>query len=421
MELDRSVLANGLRVVLDPDPGALAVGVAVAYGVGTRSEPPGRAGFAHLFEHLMFQGSAGLRRSAHARHVERSGGTFNGSTHLDHTMYAQAVPANALERMLYLEADRMRGLRLSEASLANQVAVVKQEISVNVLSRPYGGFPWPRLAAAMFESFANTHDGYGFADLESATLDDAAGFFTQYYSARNAVLCVSGLFDSARAARLVERHFGDVPDRPAPPGTDTAEPETLPARHVVHHDASVPLPALAWGWRVPDPIAEFEDFLPYVLLAGLLDRTRLARRLVFEDRSVTSVTARVGLLGDTFTVRDPTALVVQARLTADADAQKVLAASIEEIETLARYGPDAPELAAVVAGTTTDLLTRTDSVYGRSQRLAVFELHRGDPALLAESPKRLASVGPDRIRHAAASLTAERCASVELRPAGSVR
>ena len=200
--LERFTLPNGLRVVLAPDRSAPVVGVAVVYDVGIRSEPEGRTGFAHLFEHLMFQGSENLEKLAHFRHVQGSGGTFNGSTHLDYTDYFEMLPSNALERALFLEADRMRGPRLTEENLRNQVDVVKEEIRVNVLNRPYGGFPWLKLPPVMFDTFPNAHDGYGsFDDLESATVPDAADFFARYYAAGNAVLAVAGDLDPRPAAR----------------------------------------------------------------------------------------------------------------------------------------------------------------------------------------------------------------------------
>src|SRR3954464_4093488 len=208
--VERTRLRNGLRVVLLPESSAPVVGVAVSYDVGIRSEPEGRTGFAHLFEHLMFQGSESLEKLAHFRHVQGAGGTFNGSTHLDYTDYFEALPGNALERALFLEADRMRGPRLTEENLRNQVDVVKEEIRVNVLNRPYGGFPWLRLPPVMFETFANAHDGYGsFGDLDHATVADAEEFFDKYYASGNAVLTVAGDFDVAEATVLIERHFGD--------------------------------------------------------------------------------------------------------------------------------------------------------------------------------------------------------------------
>src|SRR6201989_648722 len=224
--VERFTLDNGLRVVLTPDRSAPVVGVAVVYDVGIRSEPEGRTGFAHVFEHLMFQASERLEKLAHFRYVQGSGGTFNGSTHFDYTDYFETLPANALERTLFLEADRMRGPRLTEENLRNQVDVVKEEIRVNVLNRPYGGFPWLKLPPVMFDTFPNAHDGNGsFGDLESATVEDAQDFFTRYYAAGNAVLSISGDFDPERALPLVEAHFGDVPKRPAPKRPRFTEPD----------------------------------------------------------------------------------------------------------------------------------------------------------------------------------------------------
>jgi zinc protease len=224
--VERFTLTNGLRVVVTPDPSAAVTGVAVLYDVGIRSEPQGRTGFAHLFEHLMFQGSENLEKLAHFRYVQGSGGTFNGSTHLDYTDYFESLPPNALERALFLEADRMRGPRLTEENLRNQVDVVKEEIRVNVLNRPYGGFPWLKLPPVMFDTFANAHDGYGsFVDLESATVADAADFYHRYYAAGNAVLAIAGDVTPEEAIELVERHFGDVPARPAPARPDFDEPD----------------------------------------------------------------------------------------------------------------------------------------------------------------------------------------------------
>ena len=163
--VERFTLPNGLRVVLAPDRSAPVVAVSVFYDVGMRSEPEGRTGFAHLFEHLMFQGSANVGKGARPPGAG-AGGTFNGSTHQDYTNYYEALPAEGLERALFLEADRMAAPAITEENLRNQIDVVKEEIRVNVLNRPYGGFPWLQLPPVAFDTFANAHDGYGsFVDL----------------------------------------------------------------------------------------------------------------------------------------------------------------------------------------------------------------------------------------------------------------
>ena len=416
--VERITLDNGLRVVLTPDRSAPVVGVAVVYDVGIRSEPEGRTGFAHLFEHLMFQGSENLEKLAHFRHVQGAGGSFNGSTHLDYTDYFEVLPAGALERALFLEADRMRGPRLTEENLRNQVDVVKEEIRVNVLNRPYGGFPWLKLPPVMFETFPNAHDGYGsFTDLESATVDDAAEFFRKYYASGNATLAVAGDFDVPTAVAMIERHFGDVPARPRPelPGFD--EPGLTAERRESYVDKLAPLPAVAAGWRVPDPIASFADYLPYVVLAEVLtdgDASRLVERLVQRDRIVTSVGGYIGFMGDEYQVRNPTALLLQAHMPPGGDADKVLRVVDEELDRLATGGLTPGELARTQARMATHLLRDTDAVLGRALPMAVLELQRGRPELLNELPRLVGEVTEEQIVAAAAALRPEGRATVEV-------
>ncbi|GIE27652.1 peptidase M16 [Actinoplanes italicus] len=421
--VERFTLGNGLRVVLSPDRSAPVVGVAVVYDVGIRSEPEGRTGFAHLFEHLMFQGSENLEKLAHFRHVQGAGGSFNGSTHLDYTDYFEVLPSGGLERALFLEADRMRGPRLTEENLRNQVDVVKEEIRVNVLNRPYGGFPWLKLPPVMFETFANAHDGYGsFEDLESATVEDAQGFFDRYYACGNAVLSVAGDFDVAEATAMIERHFGDVQARPAPTLPDFDEPDLTAERRESYTDRIAPLPAVAAGWRVPDPIGTFEDYLPYVVLAEVLtdgDASRLVERLVQRDRTATTMGGYLGFMGDEYLVRNPTALLLQAHLPPGGDADKVLRTIDEELDRLATDGLKPGELDRTQARMGTRALHGTDDVLGRAQPMAVLELQRGRPGLLNDLPKLISEVRPEQISAAASTLRPERRASVEVIPGAS--
>jgi zinc protease len=418
--VERFTLENGLRVVLTPDRSAPVVGVAVVYDVGIRSEPEGRTGFAHLFEHLMFQGSANLEKLAHFRHVQGAGGTFNGSTHLDYTDYFEVLPAGALERALFLEADRMRGPRLTEENLLNQIDVVKEEIRVNVLNRPYGGFPWLKLPPVMFSTFPNAHDGYGsFGDLDSATVEDAQAFFDRYYAAGNATLAVAGDFDVAKATEMIRRHFGDVAARPAPELPDFDEPDLDAERRDSYTDRLAPLPGVAAGWRVPDPIGDFAAYLPYVVLAEVLtdgEASRLVDRLVQRDRAVTSIGGYVGFMGDEFQVRNPTALLLQAHMPPGGDADKVLRTVDEELERLVTDGLTAGELERTQARIATHLLRETDAVLGRALPMAVLELQRGNPGLLNELPKLVSEVTEEQIVTAAAALRPDNRATVEVLP-----
>ena len=299
-----------------PDSSAPAVAIAVVYDVGFRSEPEGMTGFAHLFEHLMFEGSVTLEKGQHDKLVTGNGGVMNGSTRSDYTNYYEQLPSNALELGLYLEADRMRGLRLSDENVQNQIAVVKEEIRVNVVNQPFGGFPWILLPPVMFTTFANAHNGYGsFVDLEAATVDQASDFFDRYYAPGNATLVVAGDLEVDPTREMIERHFGPIPGRAVPPLASFAEPVPTEERRAIHHDPLAPLAAVAVAYRVPDPINEWEDYVAAAVLTDLLadgTASRLYQRLVKRDQLASHVGAMLGTFGDPFDVRDPTMLQLLA-------------------------------------------------------------------------------------------------------------
>jgi predicted Zn-dependent peptidase len=411
-------LANGLRVVLAPDRSAPVVGIAVLYDVGIRSEPEGRTGFAHLFEHLMFQGSANLEKLEHFRYVQSSGGMFNGSTHFDYTNYFEALPSNALERGLFLEADRMLSPRITEENLANQIAVVKEEIRVNVLNRPYGGFPWLELPPVLFDTFPNAHNGYGgFVDLESATVEDATDFFHRYYAPANAVLAVAGDLDVDQTVDLIEKHFGGIPKRRRPVRPDFGEPPLASERRAVTTDAHAPIPAVAIGYRVPDPVAQLDEHLAGVLLSEILtegDASRLQRRLVHQDRVVTDVSAYLGEFGDPFDERDPTAFTITAHYPNPESLERILAAVDEELARVAADGLEPGELDRVRTRTVSVLFREMDAVLSRALEFAKFELIFGRAELISELPDRLTAVTGADVQAAAAALSPERRAVVEL-------
>jgi zinc protease len=420
--VERFTLDNGLRVVLAPDRSVPVVAVSVFYDVGMRNEPEGRTGFAHLFEHLMFQGSANVPKMEHARLVQAAGGTFNGSTHQDYTNYFEALPSEALERALFLEADRMAAPAITEENLRNQIDVVKEEIRVNVLNRPYGAFPWLQLPQIAFDGFANTHDGYGsFVDLESSTVEDATDFFSRYYAPGNAVLCIGGDLVVGETQHLVERWFGPVEARPVPPLPPTGEPWPTAARSGVVEDALATAPAVAIGWRVPDPIGAFDDYLGTVLLAELLsegDASRLERRLVHGDRIAIAQSSYVGLFGDPFDVRDATLLTTQVHHPAAIAPEKVLSAVHDEVARIATEGVGADELRRVQARTEAQLLRQADSVLGRTLAFAAAELVHGRAELAGEMAARLAAVTPDQVQAAAGALDPNTAAVLELRATG---
>ena len=419
--VERLQLTNGLRVLLAPDKGAGVVGVAVHYDVGFRSEPEGRTGFAHLFEHLMFQGSESLPKLEHFRLVQSSGGVFNGSTHTDYTDYFEVVPAGALERGLFLEADRMRAPRITAENLTNQVDVVSEEIRLNVLNRPYGGFPWIQLPAILFDSFPNAHNGYGdFVDLQAATVADCAEFFETYYTPANAVLTVCGDFDVAAATELIHRHFDDVPFRPAPVRPSFDEPWPTSVREVEHIDQHAPSPALAVGWRLPDPVADLPGYLAFVVLGSILsdgESSRLQSAVIAKAGVATDIWANPGLLGGVLDSRDPDVFVLGAIHQIDVPASVVIDAANEQISLLAADGPTDQEMQRARARFTSTLYRENDGVASRTRTLGSLELLHGRAELLSELPDLLSAVTAEQVAQAARSLDPGRCAVLRVVPA----
>ncbi len=419
-ELARYTLDNGLRVVLAPDATAPVVGVSVHYDVGFRSEPEGRTGFAHLFEHLMFQGSESLEKLAHFRHVQSSGGTFNGSTHPDYTDYFEVLPSAALERALFLEADRMRAPKLTAENLANQIDVVKEEIRLNVLNRPYGGFPWITLPPVLYSTFPNAHNGYGgFEDLESATVEDCAAFFDTYYAPANAVLTVAGDFEVDNAKTLIETHFGDVPHRPAPQRPSFAEP--LPATELRGEveDPHAPLPALGIGYRMPDPINDVDGYLAYLVLAGVLtdgDGSRLQQRLVHKEPLVVDIGAGAGLFGP-FEARDPDTFTITLIHPHEVPRERVLAALDDELQKLADSPPSEEELRKVTARWAASLHSEHDRLVSRTLALGSFELLYGDASLVYKLADRMSAVTSEAVSAAAKALRPDARAVLVVKPA----
>ena len=411
-QLHRATLSNGLRVLVVPDPSTPVVGVAVHVDVGFRSEPEGRTGFAHLFEHLMFQGSESLEKLAHFRHVQASGGIFNGSTHQDYTDYFEVLPGAALERALFLEADRLRAPTLSEDNLRNQVDVVKEEIRLNVHNRPYGGFPWILLPSVLYDTFPNAHNGYGdFSELEQASLEDAAAFFDAFYAPGNAQLTVYGDLDSGGGVdgvlALVEKHFGDIPARPTPERPSFTEPVPGAERRQSVTDAHAPLPALAVGYRVPDPSSDVDGYLAHAMLASVLtdgEAARLQRRLVHGDGLVTDVSASNGLMGGPLDARDPDTFTITAVHPSQVEPDRVLAAVDDELDRLAAQGPTADELAGQSARWAAALHREDDRAMYRMLGLAGRELLYGRAELAHELPGRLAALTTEDVAAAAARL-----------------
>jgi len=418
---ERAVLPNGLKVLVVPDPADALVGVAVVYNVGWRSEPEGRTGFAHLFEHMMFQGSAHVGKVEHIRLVESAGGVMNGHTRADLTAYYEGLPPSALELALFLEADRMGQLAITEENLRNQVDVVKEEILVNVVNRPYGDFPWITLPELAFDRYPNAHNGYGdFSHLERATVAESEDFYSTYYVPANAVLTVVGACRPDDVFSLAERYFGPVPRRPAPNHGPWPEPRLSAERHRVVKDSRIPQPAFAIGYRTVDPIGDLGHYVVYHVLAEVLaggESSRLTARLVHRDHSVTEVACLLGTFGnDDFLVRDPSLLQVIVFHPGSATTEALLQAIDEEIGRLASDGPTKAELGRIVASSSADVWRSLDSTLNRAHMVASVETIHGDAGLIDELAARISAVGAADVAAAATDLLGQYRAVLELQP-----
>jgi zinc protease len=393
---ERHTLPNGLRVVLSADPSAV-VGVNLWYGVGSRNERPGRTGFAHLFEHMMFQGSAHVPKNRHFELVERAGGSLNATTWFDRTNYFETLPSHHLELALYLESDRMGWMlpALTQETFDNQRDVVKNEKRQRHDNQPYGDWD-ERLQALVYpKSHPYHHTVIGsMEDLDAATLDDVAEFFRTYYVPNNAVLSVAGDLITERALEAVARWFGDIPTgAPIPPLPGTPELAPLIGETVRERvRADVPLPRVLVGARVPtflDP--SFHAVEVAIALLGTGRSSRLYRRLVRERRVAKDVIAYAFPL-----VTGASMVLVWATGYPGADPADLEGALVDELEGLATVGDE--EVARAIALTDTRFVRTLEEVAERADLLSMFTLFFDDPDRLNQEMDMIRAVTPADVR-----------------------
>ncbi len=382
--VEHTTLANGLRVVASPDHSAPFVTVGVYYQIGFRLEPRGRSGFAHLFEHMMFQGSENAGKMEHIRLINSSGGLLNGTTNYDVTNYFESVPSNALERVLWLEADRMRALKVDDENLRNQRDVVKEEVRVNVMNQPYGGFPWLDLPPVAFRNWPNAHNFYGdFADLDAATLADVQQFFRTYYAPNNAVLLMIGDLEPVEAFSLAKRHFENIPAGPPPPRADVSEPAQIEERHGEVPEPFGPLAAIAIGYTMPPRGAK--DWYAAAVLDRVLHGGRAGRvhhQLVLEKQ----IAVEAGGGAELFDTNGPTQMVTRIFPKPEFEPAAAIAAFDEVIREVGEHGVTEDELAAVKVKIRSDYYSMLEGGmgsymprFGLMHYLASFTLFDGDP------------------------------------------
>ena len=405
--MEHRKLANGFDVVVAPDSTAPVVTVGVYYKIGFRLEPRGRSGFAHLFEHMMFQGSANAPKMQHIKLINSSGGVLNGSTSYDVTNYYQAVPSNALERVLWLEADRMRALKVDDENLKNQRDVVKEEVRVNVMNEPYGGFPWLDMPPVAFRNWANAHNFYGdFADLDAAHLGDVQAFFKTYYVPNNAVLLLLGDVKPGEGMALAEKHFGSIPAGAAPQFADPSEPEQNEERRGNVPEKFGTLPAIAVGYLMPK--RRTADWCAMALLDQALHggrAGRIHRDLVLEKQIAVDTD---GGVDDLFGYNGPTQMTTKILHKPEHSSEAALAAFDVVIREAQEKGISADELQQLKVKWRADYYSTLESgrggympKYGLMHLLACFTLFDGEPQLVNTILDGFIAVTPEQVHEVA--------------------
>ena len=399
-------LSNGLKVVLSRDTTTPTAVVGVYYNIGFRIEPKDRTGFAHLFEHMMFQGSEHLGKNAFIGLVESNGGTLNGSTRFDFTNYYEIIPRQTLETVLWAEADRMRGLDITQDNLTNQQAVVKNEVKVNVLNQPYGGFPWLDLPQVANTNWYNAHNFYGdLGHLDAATLGDVRQFFKTYYTPSNAVLVVTGDIDPAQTLTWVRQYFGGIASTPRQPQPDVAEPRQEKEKRTSKADPLATRPALAIGYHVP------ERHAPEFYAMGLIDQlllqgsdSRLYESLVRKKGLTGAVSGGINEdLGNMFDIKGPALWTLSLIHDANKSPDEIVKAIDEEVDRLQTTPVSKAELDLALVKQRSQLYAEYESQvgFGRANLLAAFALFDADPGRINRLEDEFRKVTPELIQKTA--------------------
>jgi zinc protease len=405
--IEYKTLKNGLGVVIVPDPAAPVVTLGVYYKIGFRLEPQGRSGFAHLFEHMMFQGSENAAKMQHIKLINSSGGVLNGSTMYDVTNYYEAVPSNALDRVLWLEADRMRALKVDDENLKNQRDVVKEEVRVNVMNQPYGGFPWLDMPPVAFRNWANSHNFYGdFADLDAASLADVQSFFLTYYLPNNAVLLMLGDVTPEGGFAMAEKYFGGIPAGAPPPFADPTEPPQKEERRGHVEEKFGTLPAMAIGYLMP--ARRTPDWFAMAMLDQALHggrAGRIHRELVLEKQVAVEAD---GGIDDIFGYNGPTQMTTRILHKPEYSSEQTLAAFDVVLREVREKGIAAAELEEIKVKWRSDYYSTLEGGrggymprYGLMHLLACFTLFDKEPTLVNSILDGFLRVTPEDIQRVA--------------------
>jgi len=398
-------LANGITVVVSEDHSAPTFGVCVSYGIGFRLEQEGRTGFAHLFEHMMFEGTPNAPKGVLDRVIEGGGGLNNGDTRYDYTEYIETAPVSALDPVLWIEADRMKTLDFSRKNLENQRNVVEEEVRVNVLNRPYGLFFAIDLPGKAFDTYPNAHNFYGdFKDLDTAKIEDVQKFYEQYYAPNNAVLAIVGDVQPDDVFAKVDKYFAAIAARDTPRRANVDEPPQKSERRSTETDKLAKVPALAIGYRMPP--RHSPDALAGAVTGELLHNgqaSRLYQALVKEKQVALSVDGGLNWpLGTPYEFNGPTLMTSFVVYPPNVSEDQLLAAYDSTVKELIDKGPSQQDLDRIVAKMRSDWYDQLEIPISRASALSHAVLFDGNFDRVYQIPGDLAKVTPAQIRAFAA-------------------
>jgi zinc protease len=398
-------LSNGLTVVVSEDHSAPTFGLCISYGIGFRLEPQGRTGFAHLFEHMMFEGTPNAPKGTFDRVIEGGGGFNNGDTRFDFTEYVESGPIASLEPVLWLEADRLKTLDFSVKNLDNQRNVVEEEVRVNVLNQPYGSFFWLDLPQKAFDTYPNAHNFYGdFKDLDAANIGDVQKFYEQYYAPNNAVLAIAGDVNTADVFAKVEKYFAAIPSRPTPARPDVNEAPQIKERRLTEPDKLATVPALGIGYRMPPRTSP--DAVVGAVTAELLhngEASFLYQSLVKTKQvAIAAVGGMNWPLGDPLEYNGPTLMTSFIVYPPNVTEDQLLSAYDATIAELAQKGPTREQVERIAAKMRSDWYNKLELPMSRASALSHAVLFEGNFESVYDMPDRIAKVTPEEIRAFAA-------------------
>ena len=379
-------LKNGLRVIISENHVAPVFSVAVSYNVGSRDERTGRTGFAHLFEHMMFKGSENVGTGEHFYTIFSNGGTMNGTTNKERTIYYETMPANQLDAALFLEADRMRSLAIVKENLDNQRNAVQEERRLNYDNVPYGRAD-VAIDELAFDNEAYKHSVIGsMADLNAASIEDVSSFFKTYYAPNNAIIAIAGDVDPKLALERVRAHFESIPAQTPPPPVDVSQPAQQKERRLELDDPLARLPRIDIGYRIPSSLSPDDDTIDVLreILAGGRS-SRFYERIVRDQQLAVSVQSFVG------NSRGPRLFGIEVTPAANASIEQTERAVYAEIERL-KNGPisDAEIERARNAARRQFMGTISNSL-SLARNLAEYAMYYGDPGRINTRWDRLAS------------------------------